>query len=69
MAHEEIACLAEVRKQVKTPIMFDESLCGMHDAERAIRDGLCDLFNLRLSKCGGFIPSLRLVQPGHQRGR
>mgnify|MGYP000252021778 CR=1 FL=1 len=60
--HEEIEKLAEIRKQVKTPIMLDESLCGMVDAERVAASGLCDLFNLRLSKCGGFIPSLRLAQ-------
>ena len=60
--HEEVACLADVRKQVKTPVMLDESLCGEIDAERAVRGGWCDLFNLRLSKCGGFIPSLRLAQ-------
>lgn len=60
--HEDIACLAAVRKEVRTPIMLDESLCGEVDAERAIQHGWCDLFNLRLSKCGGFIPSLRLAQ-------
>jgi muconate cycloisomerase len=60
--HEEVACLAEVRKQVATPVMLDESLCGEVDAERAAKNGWCDLFNLRLSKCGGFIPSLRLAQ-------
>ncbi len=60
--HEDVACLADVRKQVKTPIMLDESLCGEVDAERAVQGGWCDLFNLRLSKCGGFIPSLRLAQ-------
>jgi muconate cycloisomerase len=42
--------------------MLDESLCSRRDAERAIAGGLCDLFNVRLSKCGGFLPSLRLVQ-------
>jgi muconate cycloisomerase len=60
--HEDVACLADVRKQVRTPIMLDESLCGAIDAERAVSGGWCDLFNLRLSKCGGFIPSLRLAQ-------
>jgi len=62
VSHAEVDKLAEIRKQVKTPIMLDESLCGMVDAERAAESGLCDLFNLRLSKCGGFIPSLRLAQ-------
>lgn len=60
--HEDIACLADVRKQVKTPIMLDESLCGLIDAERAAKNGWCDLFNIRISKCGGYIPSVRLAQ-------
>jgi muconate cycloisomerase len=60
--HEDVMCLADLRKQVKTPVMLDESLCGEIDAERAVAGGWCDLFNLRLSKCGGFIPSVRLAQ-------
>ena len=48
--------------------MLDESLCGMIDAERAVAGGWCDLFNLRLSKCGGFIPSLRLAQLARRHG-
>ncbi len=60
--HEELTLLAEVRRQVRTPLMLDESLCGMVDAKRAVAVGACDLFNLRLSKCGGFIPTLRLAQ-------
>lgn len=59
--HEQVAELAKVRKEVGTPLMLDESLCGMVDAERAAAGGWCDLFNLRLSKCGGFIPTLRLA--------
>jgi len=60
--HGEVDRLADVRKRIKTPIMLDESLCGLADAEHAVTNGLCDLFNLRLSKCGGFIPALRLAQ-------
>jgi L-alanine-DL-glutamate epimerase-like enolase superfamily enzyme len=66
--HEEVACLAEVRKQIKVPIALDESLCGQVDAERAIRGGWCGLFNIRLSKCGGFIPSVRLAQLAKKNG-
>jgi muconate cycloisomerase len=62
ISHEEVAALAEIRKLIKTPIMLDESLCSMVDAERAVAGGWCDLFNIRLSKCGGFIPSLRLAE-------
>src|SRR5262245_36062479 len=66
--HEDVACLAAVRKQINTPIMLDESLCGEVDAERAVQGGWCDLFNLRLSKCGGFIPTLRLAQFAKRHG-
>src|SRR5439155_5245909 len=38
------------------------------DAERAADQASCDLFNLRLSKCGGFIPTLRLAQFAVEHG-
>lgn len=66
--HELVAGLAEVRKRVKLPIMLDESLCSLIDAQRAVAGGWCDAFNLRLSKCGGFIPTLRLAQFAAQHG-
>jgi muconate cycloisomerase len=66
--HAAVDSLAEVRKEVRTPIMLDESLCGRYDAEQAAAKGTCDLFNLRLSKCGGFIPSLRLAQLARRHG-
>jgi muconate cycloisomerase len=66
--HAEVAALRDVRRQVQVPLMLDESLCSPSDAERAIADGTCDLFNLRLSKCGGFLPSLRLAQMARRAG-
>jgi L-alanine-DL-glutamate epimerase-like enolase superfamily enzyme len=66
--HADVAVLADVRKHVHVPIMLDESLCSRIDAERALAGQTCDLFNLRLSKCGGFIPSLRLAQFARQHG-
>src|SRR5439155_12648193 len=68
VAHAEIAALPDVRKRVGTPILLDESVCGLHDGERASAAGSCDAFNLRLSKCGGFIPSLRLAQFAKRHG-
>ncbi|HWG43619.1 MAG TPA: dipeptide epimerase [Gemmataceae bacterium] len=66
--HAQASVLRDVRRQVRTPIMLDESLCSRFDAERAVEGQTCDLFNLRLSKCGGFIPSLRLAQFAKQHG-
>jgi L-alanine-DL-glutamate epimerase-like enolase superfamily enzyme len=66
--HAEVACLTEVGRQTGVPVMLDESLCGQIDAERAVAGKYADLFNVRLSKCGGFIPSLRLVQFARRHG-
>lgn len=68
LAHEHLEKLPDIRRQVQTPIMLDESLCGIFDAERAVGLHACDLFNIRLSKCGGFIPSLRLAQYAKRNG-
>lgn len=72
--HADVAELAEVRRDLATPggqqipIMLDESLCCREDADRAIRGDWCDYFNLRLSKCGGLIRTLRLAVLAAQHG-
>jgi L-alanine-DL-glutamate epimerase-like enolase superfamily enzyme len=66
--HAEVAGLRQVRSQLNVPIMLDESLCCLEDAERAIAGGWCDLFNIRLSKCGGLLRSLRLAALARQHG-
>jgi muconate cycloisomerase len=66
--HAQIDSMAghEVRRLV--PVMLDESLCGYPDGVRAVDRELADLFNVRLSKCGGIVPSLRLVDLATRSG-
>ena len=70
--HGEVAGLAEVRRQflqpAGLPVMLDESLCCVEDAERAIAGQWCDAFNIRLSKCGGILRSLQIVRLASQHG-
>lgn len=66
--HEQVRGLAALRGHVGVPLMLDESLCSLTDAQRAIEQGLCDLFNIRLSKCGGFLNSLRIAALARQVG-
>jgi len=66
--HADIAAMKDIKLQCPIPIQLDESLCSMVDAERAIRGGYSDRWNLRLSKCGGFIPSLKLAAFAAERG-
>jgi muconate cycloisomerase len=41
--------------------IHDESLITIDDAQRLIELGVADAFNIRISKCGGLIPSLRIA--------
>jgi muconate cycloisomerase len=66
--HAEVDYLAELRRQIQIPIMLDESLTGPIDAQAAIAGETCDLFNIRLSKCGGFLASLRLAAMANASG-
>ncbi len=66
--HAQVAGLAALRPRLGAPIMLDESLCSEVDARRAIDGQTCDLFNIRLSKCGGFLPSLRLAALARDAG-
>lgn len=66
--HAEVDRLAELRRQIAVPIMLDESLTSIVDAEAAIAGKTCDLFNIRLSKCGGFLASLRIAAVARAAG-
>jgi muconate cycloisomerase len=61
LPHAEVTALTELRPQLPMPVMLDESLTSDVDARAAITHRTCDLFNLRLSKCGGFLACLRLA--------
>ena len=68
VAHEQVETLAALRPKLTVPVMLDESLTSLADAEAAVRQGTCDLFNLRLSKCGGFLNCLRLAAVARAAG-
>jgi muconate cycloisomerase len=59
--HAEVEALAALRPRLGMAVMLDESLCGYPDAEAAISLGTADMLNVRLSKCGGILPSLRII--------
>ena len=66
--HNEVDGLAKLRPNISAPIMLDESLCSVDDGQQAIESGICDLFNIRISKCGGFLNSLKIAALAHQAG-
>ena len=68
LSHAQCDALAHVRRATRVPIMLDESLCSMPDARQAIDNGWCDLFNIRLSKCGGLVRSVALAAEAKRHG-
>ena len=66
--HAEVDALAGLRPRLGVPVMLDESLCGYPDAVHAVGRKTADILNVRLSKCGGVIPSLRIMALAHRAG-
>jgi muconate cycloisomerase len=66
--HAEVLALAELRPNLGVPVMLDESLCGFPDALAAVNDHTADFLNVRLSKCGGILPSLRIIGLAQRSG-
>jgi muconate cycloisomerase len=54
--------LAEMMKRNGLRLMADESACSIEDVETIIAQGNFDMVNVRLSKCGGFHNSLRIIK-------
>ncbi|QDT56101.1 L-Ala-D/L-Glu epimerase [Caulifigura coniformis] len=66
--HTDVERLATIRPRLGVDVILDESLCSTDDAQRAIDLGLCDIFNLRLSKCGGIVRTGALARMARAAG-
>lgn len=52
---------AALRRRVSgIRLMLDESVHGPRDAYRLVRDGCADILNIKLMKCGGLLPGLKI---------
>ena len=64
---DDIQGLKRVSEQVEIPIIADESLCLERDARKLASLDACQVFNLRLSKCGGILAAKRLYEIGRKK--
>ena len=53
--------LASILRAEGIRLMADESVCSMGDLGGAIQLGHFDMIHIRLSKCGGFLSSLKMI--------
>jgi muconate cycloisomerase len=51
-----------VKERCGVPIMADESVCSLSDARLLAEMGACDIFNVRLAKCGGITGALKFIE-------
>ena len=58
---EDIDSLKKVSDAIPEPVMADESLCDLKDARALAVGRICDMFNIRISKCGGILDSLKIA--------
>jgi muconate cycloisomerase len=64
---EDILGLKRVAERVEIPVIADESLCLERDAKELASLDACQVFNLRLSKCGGILAANRLYEIGRKK--
>jgi L-Ala-D/L-Glu epimerase len=65
---EERARYRELRERGRVAVMLDEAACSFAQTKDAIAAQACDLINIRLSKCGGYLASLRLAELAFRHG-
>ena len=65
---QDYAGMAAVTAARIVPVVADESLCSHADGERLARERGCDVFNLRVSKNGGLLNTLRLYRLAEAAG-
>lgn len=61
VAAADLAGLRCVRQESGLAVVADESLVRLADAEALVAQEACDVFNVRVSKCGGISGALRIA--------
>jgi L-Ala-D/L-Glu epimerase len=65
---EDITGMQTVTAAKLVPVVADESLCSLEDARTMIREQACDVFKVRISKCGGLINAGRIDRLAREAG-
>jgi muconate cycloisomerase len=60
--------LRRLRTECEPAIAVDESLRTAEEARALVEAGACDAFNIRVSKCGGLLASLRIAEIAERAG-
>jgi O-succinylbenzoate synthase len=61
-AKDDLDGLAQLQRNVRTPVCLDESIETAEDAERFIASKACTIVNIKLQRVGGYLPALRIME-------
>ena len=64
----DIEGLRRFRQESGLAVIVDESLVSLTDAETLLAREACDIFNIKISKCGGLLRSRAIAQMAAQAG-
>jgi len=68
VAADDLSGLKRLTNDAGLDIIVDESLRDLEDAKRLSDGGCCTVFNVRISKCGGLLQSLKIAHLAVDRG-
>lgn len=65
---EDLDGMAWLTERTSVPVIADESLVSLEDAQALIERRACDVFNIRVSKCGGLLGAGRIRDLAREAG-
>jgi muconate cycloisomerase len=65
---EDVAALADLRRQIHVPVVADESIYTLQDAKTLWRLGAADVFSIYVGKAGGIGPAKAIADFAHEHG-
>ena len=65
---DDLAGLVRLHRSLPEDIVVDESLRSLADARRIVAAGACSVLNVRVSKCGGPLAALEMVELADRAG-
>ena len=68
VAGDDVEGLRHVSDAVTVPVIADESLRTVEEARRLAEANACGAFNIRVSKCGGLLDSMRIAAIAAEAG-
>ncbi len=67
IAANDVDGLKQIKEAVDIPVIVDESMCSIKDAQNLIENEACDILNIKISKCGGILRSRQIADFARSR--